>query len=169
MEHWVVGALLALLCGMVGAVLVVVGLPGTWFACIVALAFAWWTGFEFLGWPALLAMFALAVVGEWLEFWLGAAAAGKVRPSWKVTFGTLLGGLVGAIFGAPWLFGLGALFGSLIGSFLGAAAAASWEGASVGEVVRVGRAALAGRWWAFLAKMGIMFLITAVFVGGMLW
>ncbi|GBD27885.1 hypothetical protein HRbin30_03242 [bacterium HR30] len=169
MDHWIVGVLLSLLTGAFGGILVVVGLPGTWLVCLVALGFAFWTGFSILGWPSLIVMFALALTGEWLEFWLGAAAAAKVRSSWKVSAAVLIGGLCGAVVGAPFLFGLGALIGSLIGSFTGAAVAAFWEGASVREMIQVGRAAMKGRWQAFLAKMGVVLLLTLVFIGGVLW
>lgn len=167
-EPWILGVVLALVSWPVGSILIILGLPGTWFVCIIALAFAFWTNFAVLGWPALVAMIALAALGEWLEFWLGASAAAKVRPSWKVTIGAVVGGFLGALLGAPFLFGIGALIGSVFGSFAGAAAAAYWEGASLREVLEVGRAAMKGRWQGFLAKMIVMVLIGGVFLGAAL-
>ncbi|MCX8072895.1 MAG: DUF456 domain-containing protein [Candidatus Binatia bacterium] len=168
MESWI-GVLLALLGGAVGVLLVVLGLPGPWLVFCIAVAFALWTGMVAVGWATVLALFVLALLGEWLEFWLGAAAAAKARRSWRVTAGAVVGGLIGALIGAPFFFGLGALLGSLIGSFLGAAAAASLEGADWREVLRVGEAAMRGRWRGFLAKLAVTLLMVAVFVAAVIW
>ncbi|GIW43355.1 MAG: hypothetical protein KatS3mg077_0637 [Candidatus Binatia bacterium] len=168
MEQWV-GVFLAVFGGAVGVILVVLGLPGPWFVCVVGSVFAWWTGFSVLGWGSLVGMAAVAFLSECLEFWLGAAAATQQRASWRVTVGAVLGGLLGALVGAPLLFGLGALFGSLAGSFVGAALAAQWEGASLKETLAVGKAAMKGRWWGFLSKVGATAVIAAIFLGAVIW
>jgi len=163
MEVWV-GAALAVGTGTCAAVLLVFGLPGTWLLWLVATVFAWWTDFRWVGVETVGALLVLATLGEVLEFWLGASAARRVRPSWKVTAGALLGGFVGTLAGAPVLFGLGALVGSLLGTFLGAAAAAGLEGAHLREVLLIGREAMRGRWRGFLAKLAVVFAMSALFL-----
>jgi len=87
-----------------------------------------------------------------------------VRPWWQVAGGALLVWFVGALAGAPVLFGLGALVGSLLGTFLGAAAAAGLEGAHLREVLLIGREAMRGRWRGFLAKLAVVFAMSALFL-----
>lgn len=167
-ELWL-GVSLAAIGAMVAFALLVLGFPGTWLFLLLALAFAWWTGFAWVGTTSLAVLAALAVAGEVLEFWLGASAAARVRPSWKVAAGAIFGGLVGGLLGAPLLFGLGALLGALAGTFAGAALAVAWEGGSVEEMWRTGLAAMRGRWWGFLAKLVTLCTMVAAFVAALFW
>lgn len=163
MEYWI-GALLAGSSAVVAVALLIVGLPGTWLVWLTAAAFAWWTNFTLVSFALVLCLLVLAVAAELLEFWLGTAAAAKVRASWKVTAGALAGGVIGAIVGAPFLFGVGALLGSLAGTFLGAAAGARADGGSLSEVLAVARAALRGRWRGFVAKVLVTLVMSATFL-----
>lgn len=159
----------AAVAAMVSFVLLVLGFPGTWLFLLYAFFFAWWTAFAWVGIGTLIALVVLASVGEVLEFWLGASAAARVRPSWKVALGALLGGLIGGLVGAPLLLGLGALLGALAGTFVGAALAAGWEGGSVDEMWRTGLAAMRGRWRGFLAKLATLCTMVAAFVTALFW
>lgn len=161
----VAGMLIAIAGTAAGLALLILALPGTWLFWLAAALFAWWTGFLVVGGWTVLGLFALATAGELLEFYLGVSSAARSRPSWRVLVCTLLGGVVGAMLGAPLLFGLGALPGALLGTFAGAALGVAWEGGAVREMWATGVAAMRGRWRGFLAKlialctMGVVFLI----------
>ncbi|GIW41813.1 MAG: hypothetical protein KatS3mg076_2390 [Candidatus Binatia bacterium] len=147
------GLLLLFLVCLLALVSLVFGFPGTWIVLGAALLYAWWTGFAEVGWPTLGWLAALALAGEVAEFWLGAAVATRERPSWRVTFGVLVGGFVGGVLGLPFLFGVGALLGALLGAGAGAALAVASEGGSEAEARRAALAAAKGRFLGFVVKL----------------
>lgn len=163
MEYWL-GVSLACISGVTSIALLVLGLPGTWLIWLTATVFAWWTHFAVVGPTAVVWLLMLAILGEFLEFWLGAAATAKGQGAWKITVGALLGGFLGGILGAPFFLGVGALLGTLIGTFVGAAAGAWAAGRTMLEAFTLGRAALRGRWWGFVAKAGTALMMAVTFL-----
>jgi len=99
--------------------LVFFGLPGNWMIVISTCLFAWWR------WDSgvfsiytLVAVVALAVMGEIIEFSAGVIGARKSGASWPGSIAALFGAIAGAIFGTfliPIPF-----FGTLMGACLGA-------------------------------------------------
>jgi hypothetical protein len=99
--------------------LVIFGLPGNWMIVISTCLFAWWR------WDSgvfsiytLVAVVALAVMGEIIEFSAGVIGARKSGASWPGSIAALFGAIAGAIFGTfliPIPF-----FGTLMGACLGA-------------------------------------------------
>ncbi len=99
-------------------VLVVFGLPGNWLIVISSCLFAWWRGGGVLSLYTLIAIAALALVGELIEFFGAMGGARKSGAGWGVSLGALAGTIAGAILGTiliPIPF-----FGTLIGACLGA-------------------------------------------------
>ncbi len=101
--------------------LVLLGLPGNWLMVISTCLFAWWKWDErvFSGWT-LIAIVALALLGELIEFLAGMTAARGSGASWRgsmmAVFGAILGALVGT-FVIPILF-LGSVVGASVGAGL---------------------------------------------------
>ena len=94
-------------------------LPGNW-AVVGLTALYAWLGPETpeLGALFFVALVGMAVVGEVVEFLTQIWGAKKYGSSGKATFAGMIGAIAGAIFFAPFLFGIGAIFGALAGLWL---------------------------------------------------
>jgi len=84
-------------------VLVLFGLPGNWLMVLSTCLVAWWKWDQrvFSGWT-LIAIAALALLGELIEFLAGMLGARRSGASWR--------GSISAVFGA--------IFGALLGTFI---------------------------------------------------
>jgi len=107
----------ALLAGL-GLLLIVFSLPGNW---IIAAAGLFGPALG-LGWAPLGILLAAAAVAEALEFVVGAGFTRKAGGSKASMWGTILGGIVGAILLTP--FFPVPILGTLLGAALGAAGGA---------------------------------------------
>lgn len=160
MAHALVVILLALIC-LTGLCLVALGLPGLWLIGLATLGYGAVTRFATLGWGTIVAVLALAGVGELLEVWLGYGLARKYGGSRRAGWGALLGGLVGAAVGVP-VPVIGSVIGALAGSFVGAAVfeySATWQS---DVALRAGWGALLGRVAANTAKIAVGLVMTVV-------
>jgi hypothetical protein len=93
--------------------LVLFGLPGNWLMVLTTALFAWWRWDErvFSG-GTLMAIAALAVLGELIEFFAGTVGARKAGASWRASLTGILGAILGAALAAnttgggghPWRF-----------------------------------------------------------------
>lgn len=92
--------------GLVGAVLPLV--PGPPLIWLGALYYAWRTGFEVVGWPMLIFLLLLAIIGGTADLWMGYLGASKGGASGWATLASLVGGIVGFV--------VGSLPGAIIGS-----------------------------------------------------
>lgn len=152
----------------------VVGLPGTWLMAGLTALVAWlqwdparsWTD-QMISGPTLLVVFGLAILGELVEFFAGAAGAKRAGASGWGTLGAILGAFVGGVL-ATFFIPI-PVIGSLMGACLGAAAgAASFElgtGRRAEEAYRSGVGAGIGRFQGTIAKLGVgvgMWLVVAV-------
>ncbi|MBI5866369.1 MAG: DUF456 domain-containing protein [Planctomycetes bacterium] len=168
-----IAILLSVLCGAC-VLLTVLGLPGAWLMVALAGLTAWWKWDaahswtdQFIGGPALLALFFLAVVGEIWEFVASAAGAKRAGASSRGAFGALVGAIIGGILGT--FFVPIPIIGSLVGACFGAAIGA-WAGElSIGrghdQAVRSGIGAGVGKLKGTLAKLAIavaMWLVVTV-------
>jgi len=150
-------------CFLVGLALVALGLPGLWLMVLAVIANGALTDFQRIGIWTIVAVVALAVIGEVVEAWLGFGMARRYGGSKRAGWGALIGGLVGAIVGVP-VPVIGSVIGAFIGSFAGAVIFEySKSGASV--AVRAGWGALLGRAAATAAKtaVGVVIAVVALF------
>lgn len=102
--------------GLIGSVLPL--LPGLPLILSGAFLWAWADNFQRVGWPTLIVLAGLTVVGWGLDLVLAPVISRQAGVSWRAIGGAILGGLLGGIFlsAIPLI---GTLFGALIGALLG--------------------------------------------------
>ena len=131
-------------------------LPGTWLMVLLAALIEWWQPDEFLySWPVLYAAAGLALLGEILEFSLGASGARRAGGSKRGAALAIIGGIVGAVMGTPFAPILGTLIGACLGAFAGSLLGDIWAGRPIGHSIDAGTGAAAGRFWGTIAKMAV--------------
>lgn len=154
--------------------LTVVGLPGTWGIVITAVLLAWLAPpsvLIYISWGYVVALVALALLGELIEFIAGAAGVGRLGGSRRAAIYSIVGSLIGAIVGM--FVGIPIpVVGSVIGSVLFGAIGASL-GALIGErqigktwdgSVKVGTAAFVGRIVGTLGKTFCAAVMSAMLI-----
>lgn len=148
---------------------VVLGLPGNWLMVLSTLLVAWWQwdaaahgGPALFHLATLIAVVALAVLGEVLEFFAGVAGAKRAGGTRKGAIGALVGGIGGAIAGTLFIPipVLGSLLGACGGAGLGACLFELSAGRRIEEATRAGVGAGRGRLMGTLYK---------IFVGVAIW
>lgn len=92
---------------------------GTSLIFLGALIYALMTGLAIVDVPLLIILFGLFVLGEVLEFVCVIILGKKFGASKQAIIAMLIGGIAGAILGAPF-FGVGAFAGAFLGIFIGA-------------------------------------------------
>jgi hypothetical protein len=153
------------------AALTLIGLPGNWGIVLVTLLFATLaptaTGLT-ISTPVLLGMLALALLGEILEFFLGAAGLAQGASRRGALF-ALLGSVFGSFFGAAVMsifpiVGtiLGLLLGGAAGAMLGAFIGEKSAGKGTEESIRLGKIAFWGRLFGSLTKIFIAGILVAI-------
>lgn len=102
--------------GLIGSVLPLLpGLPLIWLGAFV---WAWGNDFQAVGWPTLIILAILALVGWGIDLVLTPAISRRAGVSWRAIGGAILGGLLGGIFLSA-IPVIGTLFGALLGAILG--------------------------------------------------
>ena len=160
-------AVAATLLNVVWVLLNVLGLPGNWLIVLTCLG-AWWLTRDDAGVSPLMHgwvlawLSGLALVGELMEFWMGAAGASKAGASWRGSIGAILGAIIGGIFGTVLIPIpiIGSILGACLGAFAGALALEFLGGRNVKDSMTVGHGAAVGRFWGTVAKLSI---------GGVMW
>jgi uncharacterized protein len=149
-----------------------VSLPGNWVA-VAALALYVWlgpqTGRAEIGIPVLGIVFAVAMVGEVIEFMAAALGAKRAGASRRSTLFALMGSMIGAIVGAFVGIPIPA-FGSILAAILFGGAGATigavygeWsDGRPWRESWAVGHAAFWGRTFGMLGKLAAGIVIVVV-------
>jgi uncharacterized protein YqgC (DUF456 family) len=147
-------------------------LPGNWLVVLTTCLFAWWKWDErvFSGWT-LIAIAALALLGELLEFLAGMIGARRSGASWRGAMTAVLG----AIFGA--LLGTFVIPVPLLGSVLGASAGAGlvvWatevsRGQPASHSLRRGVGAGIGQFLGTGSKFAIGLVVWLVIAVAALW
>ena len=147
-----------------GLVLNLFGFAGNWviFGASIGYYFAADASSERLGigLGAVLVLGGLALLGEALEFLASMLGAGKVGGSRRGMLLSMLGGLVGSIFGfslgnlvIPLLGGIiGIVMFAGVGALVGAVLGECWKGKGWKQSVEVGKAAMIGRILGTLGK-----------------
>lgn len=144
--------------------LIFAGVPGGWAAFVAILIWDIATGFSTVGWPLLVAMIALLVLGEIVESLLGVVyVARKGATKWGV-LGAFIGGIVGAIAGSAALPFVGTVLGALAGAFLGAVALEYAWYHTLDDAMKTGFAAFVGKLAAFFVKFALSLAILGIFI-----
>lgn len=149
-----------------------VTLPGNWIMVLAAVLFAWLVhdpGGRSLQWTTVGATLLLAIIGEVIEFWAGAAGAkkqgGSRRGMLLAMVGAMVGSIVGAVVGIPIpVVGslVAAVVGGGLGAFTGAYLGESWKGKDSRDSLAVSTGALVGRILGTLAKLVVGLVILVV-------
>ena len=139
-------------------------LPGTWLMILVPALLEWWQPGQFMySWTVLFVAAGLAVLGEVLEFVLGAAgsrhAGGSKRAAALAILGGLVGGIVGTVLPVPIV---GTLIGACLGAFAGSLIGDLWAGRPLFPSFEAGWGAAVGRFWGTLSKLAIGAIIVAI-------
>lgn len=152
------------LLNVVWLLLVVVGLPGTWMMAASTFLLAWlhWDNSrpgtdQMFSIYVLVAVAAMAVLAEVIEFAAGTVGAARAGASRRGALGAFLGGIVGGVAGT-FLIPI-PIVGSLIGA-VGGAAAGAWTGELTGgrehvAALRSGVGAGLGRLGGTLGKFAV--------------
>lgn len=148
-------ALLLLFVALVaGLLLIPFGLPGLWVMVGAVLLFSYLGPPGAIGAWTVVAVAALAGIGELLEFLLAGKYARRYGGSRRAGWGAIIGSIVGAIMGVPVPL-VGSLIGAFVGAFAGAWLAEMTHRTEVRAATRVATGALLGRLVAVAAKAGI--------------
>ena len=159
---WYVALLAMMLCGLAVQLM---GMPGLWVMVVSAFAYAWITGWHYLGTAGLITIVVLALLGELIEFLAGARGAKTAGGSKRAMVGGVMGGIIGGIVLTIPLFIVGTILGVCIGSFVGATLAQMTVAKDVEHSTRVGLGAAKGTLIGILTKLSVgcvMFVVTAI-------
>ena len=150
--------LLLIGCILAGLLLIPFGLPGLWVMLLGLLGYGWLTDFRTVSVLGIVLAFALALVGEVIEAWLGFRFARRYGGSSRAGWGALVGGLVGAVVGVP-VPVIGSVIGGFVGAFVGAALFEYTRARETGVAASAGWGAVLGRATAAAMKMAIGIVI----------
>ena len=138
------------------------GLPGTFLIVLSALLYALATEFAEITWGTISLLLASALFAEGVEAAAGIVGAKRFGSGNMGVFASLAGGIVGALLGAPFFFGLGAIPGALLGAFAGAVAAEAMRGRSLNEALRAGWGTFLGRVAGTAVKVAVAVAMAVV-------
>ena len=155
---------LFLLFALIGLIAHIFGLPGNFIILAVSFLFSWYGGFEKIPVNILVILAGLTALGEALEFLLGLIGSKRFKSSNRAIVGSIIFGIIGAILGAPFFFGIGAVIGAFAGAFFGAFIVELAVGKKLREAVDSGWGSLLGRVGGSISKafIGIVMIVTVV-------
>ena len=153
-----------------GMLLLLVNLPGTWVVLATIVVYGLVTGFAAYGWPFIIALAVLGVLGEVLEFLASAVGAQRFGASRGGVIGAVVGVFPGVILGSllvpiPLL---GTVIGAFAGAFLGAFLWELSQKRPWDEAFRAGLGAMLGRTGAVIAKLVIAIAMSGAFLAALL-
>jgi uncharacterized protein len=133
------------------------GLPGTWLMILFPVLLKWWQPDQIMvSWTVLGVAAGLAVLGEVLEFVLGAAGSRRTGGSTQGAVLALVGSIVGGVMGIALPVPLvGPLLGACLGAFVGALLGNLWAGRTLFQSFTAGRGAAIGQFWGTVLKLAI--------------
>jgi uncharacterized protein YqgC (DUF456 family) len=144
------------------------GLPGLWLIVVGHLVFGLVTGWNvYVGWPSFVALLAIAILAEVVEFLAGAAGSAQAGGTKRGMIGAILGGFVGGIVGSfvipvPVV---GTIVGAVAGSFAGAVLIERMIRADTDRAIRIGVGAAKGRFYGIISKSvfgGLMIAVSLI-------
>lgn len=130
---------------LVSLIVIPFGLPGTFLIVLAAALYGLVTGFLDISWTTILFLLGGAIVAEGAEAAAGIVGAKKYGSGGLGIVASMGGGIVGAVLGVPFFFGLGAIPGALAGAFAAAVAVERISGRPTKEAFRAGWGAFVGR------------------------
>ncbi|MBQ4326208.1 MAG: DUF456 domain-containing protein [Mailhella sp.] len=154
MSFFIAGFFLVVLA--VCVLLNLVTLPGYW--AMVALVIVWEMFYpgSSLGVAFFVLFIGLALVGEVVEFGAQIYGSKKYGSSKTSTAAGVIGAIAGALAGAPFMFGVGAIFGALFGAWAGCYLAERFIRRQPSELAfRAAQGAMVGKFFGMVIKFGI--------------
>lgn len=138
-----------------GIIIIPFGIPGTFVIVGNAFIYAWLTDFSEVTWKFLGILLLIAVAVEVLEFFIGAATAGKYGASKLGMVGAIVGGFLGAVWGTSIVPLVGTLLGAFLGAFAGAGLFEYLGTKDLEKSLRVGFGAFLGTVGGKLTKIAV--------------
>lgn len=143
---------------------IMLNLPGTWLMILFPAILEWWKPGQFMfSWTVLFVAAGFAVLGEILEFVLGAAgsrqAGGSKRAAALAIAGSFVGGVMGTALPVPIV---GTLIGACLGAFVGSLGGDLWAGRTLFQSFASGQGAAVGRFWGTVAKLAVGAVILVI-------
>ncbi len=135
-------------------------IPGNWLN--VGLLLIWKFLFSSFSWTFWFIIFVIALFGEGIEFFFQWWLSKKYGGSTKGNVGSFAGALIGAILGAPFFFGIGAIFGSIAGAFLGSLVFELLGKRDLKEALNASKGAALGKTLGFSTKSGLGMVIVVL-------
>ncbi|MEE8170686.1 MAG: DUF456 domain-containing protein [Phycisphaerae bacterium] len=161
---WQIGVIGA---SLIGLVLVIFQLPGTWLILAAAAGYAWQSEWHDISKATVVILAALALLGELVELlatWLGARRVGASRRS--MWFG-LLGGFGGMLLLTIPIPVIGTLAGAIIGCFIGAAIGEMMVRDDLAGATKVGVVTAISRAFGTIAKLALALAMTALVIASL--
>jgi len=149
-------AIVLIVVGFAGTVLPAV--PGVVAIFLGALLAAWIEHFERIGWPSLLLLAALMLLGLIIDLIAAVIGARRVGASREAVIGSLVGGIVGLFLGLP---------GFILGPFIGAVAGEYLHRRHAGQALRVGIGTWIGLAVGTLARVAIGVAMIVIFLAAL--
>ena len=134
------------------SLLVYLGLGGNFVLIGLALLHAVVTGFDPIGWPLLLILLGIALLGELVEFLLGTFYVLRKGAGGGAAVGGFVGGLAGGVAGHALVPVIGAVLGGFLGGFAGAVLGELRRQRRLAPSLRAGTHAFIGRVLAMVVK-----------------
>lgn len=157
-----------LLISLAGLVSLIFGLPGNFIILGASILYGWYGGFDEITVKTIIILIVLAVAGELIEFLLGILGSKKYESSNRAIVGSIIFGIIGAIMGAPFFFGIGAVVGAFAGAFAGAIIVELSQGKKMDEALKSGWGAFIGRVAGTISKGAVGIAMIAVTVAAVL-
>jgi uncharacterized protein len=157
-----------LLFSLAGLVSLIFGLPGNFVILGASMLFGWYGGFQEITVKIIIILIVLALAGELIEFLLGVAGSKKYESSNRAIVGSIIFGIIGAVMGAPFFFGIGAVAGAFAGAFAGAIIVELSQGKNMDEALKSGWGAFIGRVAGTISKGAVGIAMIAVTVAAVL-
>ena len=148
-----------MLVGLIGCVAPL--LPGPPIVWLGALYYGWKTDFAEFGWPTLLIMLILTIIGSTAEYWLAYLGSRKSGASPWASVAAVLGGIVGLL--------VLSLPGLIIGSLAAIAAVEYRRHQDWNKVLKSGAGYLAGYLLSMVVEIIICLIIIGIFVAAVMW
>ena len=153
-----------ILVSLAGLVSLVFGLPGTFVILGASVLYGWYGGFSEITVRVIILLVVLALAGELIEFLLGILGSKKYESSNRAIVGSIIFGIIGAVMGAPFFFGIGAVIGAFAGAFAGAILMELSQGKKMDEAIKSGWGAFLGRVAGTISKGAVGIAMIAITV-----
>jgi hypothetical protein len=155
---------LYILVSLAGLISLIFGLPGTFIILGASVLYGWYGGFSEITVRVIIILVVLALAGELIEFLLGILGSKKYESSNKAIVGSIIFGIIGAVMGAPFFFGIGAVIGAFAGAFAGAILMELSQGKKMDEAIKSGWGAFLGRVAGTISKGAVGIAMIAITV-----